>query len=335
MGNEKQIVKIHINKKKKHKKNTILTKPVLALAILAGLILLFNQMQINSVSAMLGSSTSPTGFMQSGTSSSGDKNLENINIDELKSTGHTLAAVFPVEDIQTPDDAMAIIFPTGTPEYGEELGVSFDNPIESLAVLARMYRGLKAEVEKNNPEAWQRYMNLASKPVGISCEYCCGLKAVGIDRNGNSACGCQHNPALLTVALYLTAYTDYNDGEILREVMRWKTLFFPKNMMELGMTVAGGDTSKLDNLPGIVGGCEGGKKMKQATLVAIVLGFLVLISVVQAFQLNGLKDKLGDEQFSVKSASKTTPVASSSGTDKGAGSLPSNIKNLPQMVGGC
>ena len=75
--------------------------------------------------------------------------------------------------------------------------------------------------------------------------------------------------------------------------------------------------------------------MKQATLVAIVLGFLVLISVVQAFQLNGLKDKLGDEQFSVKSASKTTPVASSSGTDKGAGSLPSNIKNLPQMVGGC
>ena len=33
--------------------------------------------------------------------------------------------------------------------------------------------------------------------------------------------------------------------------MRWKTLFFPQKMIELGMTVAGGDTSKLESLPGI------------------------------------------------------------------------------------
>jgi hypothetical protein len=240
---------------KKQGKDRVITKPIVVLVVAAVSIMLFNQLQINSISGMIASGIG-TGSLGSRTVSlSGDKDLANINLDELKSTGHTIAAVFPVEDIQTPEDAMAILFPTGTPDYGEELGVSYDDPVGSLGKLARMYRSLKAEVEQNNPDGWSRFMNLASRPVGISCEYCCGLKTIGIDRNGNSACGCQHNPALLTIALYLSAYTDYNDGEILREVMRWKTLFFPKNMIELGMTVAGGDTSALDNLPGMVGGC--------------------------------------------------------------------------------
>lgn len=237
---------------KKHEEK-LLTKPIIALLVMATLVILFNQSQINSVSAIIGQGVG-SGVSRSVTLA-GDKSLSSINLDELVSTGHTIAAVFPVEDIVTAEDAMAILFPTGTPEYGEELGVSYDDPVGSLSVLARMYRGLKAEVEQNNPTGWQRYMNLASRPVGISCEYCCGVGPVGIDKRGNSACGCQHNPAVLTVALYLSAYTDYNDGEILREVMRWKTLFFPRDMIELGMTVAGGDTSKLANLPGMVGGC--------------------------------------------------------------------------------
>ncbi|RMF55127.1 hypothetical protein D6745_03085 [Candidatus Woesearchaeota archaeon] len=251
----KEIKKHAAKHHKRHREENIVTKPVAALMVLAILVVLFNQVQINSISKMLEHGIS-TKTSSSGTPLlAGEKDLSSINIDELKTTGHTVAAVFPVENIKTPDDAMAIMFPTGTPDYGEELGVSYDDPVSSLSVLARMYRGLKDEVQKNNPEAWHRFMSLASKPVGISCEYCCGVGPVGIDKNGNSACGCQHNPALLTVALYLTAYTDYTDGEILREVMRWKTLFFPKKMIELGMTVAGGDTSALDNLPGMVGGC--------------------------------------------------------------------------------
>ncbi len=242
-------------KTKHHKKENIMTTQIKWLLAIAVFIILFNQYQLNSVYGM--TSTSNPIFLGSGGgtssfSSSGD--LANIDISELKSTGHTIAAVFPVEDIKTQEDAMAIIFPTGTPDYGEQLGISFDDPINSLSVLARMYNSLKAEVQQNNPEGWERYMNLATKPVGISCEYCCGVGPIGIDKNGNSRCGCQHNPAVLTVALYLSAYTDYSDGEILREVMRWKTLFFPKNMIGLGMTVAGGDTSQL-KLPGMVGGC--------------------------------------------------------------------------------
>ncbi|MFQ5474463.1 MAG: hypothetical protein ACE5DM_01375 [Candidatus Nanoarchaeia archaeon] len=247
-------------KQKKSKKTTrhkreeeMITKPIIGLIIVVALLTIIIQLQINNVSAMVDSGA---GLSSSGAVLlSGEKDLANINLEDLKSTGHTIAAVFPVEDIQTSDDAIRIMFPTGTPEYGDKLGVSYDTPVESLAVLAKMYRGLKDEVQQNNPEGWQRFMNLASKPVGISCEYCCGVGPIGIDKKGNSACGCQHNPALLSVALYLSAYSDYNDGEILREVMKWKTLFFPKNMIEMGMTVAGGDTSSLKNLPGMVGGC--------------------------------------------------------------------------------
>jgi hypothetical protein len=232
--------------KKDIKKKTLSTFSLIFLVLVIGL-MAFNQIQINKVSGMLTKSMS--------NSYSNEKRLDQLDLNSLKSTGHTIAAVFPVERITSAEDAMEMMFPTGTPDYGEALGVSYDDPVNSLSKLASMYRGLKNEVETNNPEAWNRFLSLASKPVGISCEFCCGLRSVGIDKQGNSACGCQHNPALLSIALYLTAYTDYSDGEILREVMRWKTLFFPKDMIKLGMTVAGGDTTSLNNLPGMVGGC--------------------------------------------------------------------------------
>jgi|TARA_Y100000031_G_C8230229_1_gene390557 hypothetical protein len=234
------------SKRRKSKNEHVLTKPIISLIVFSVLVMLFNQMQINDVSEKL---FAPFSI------SSGSVDLADLDLSQLKSTGHTLAAVFPVEDILSADDAMAIFFPTGTPDYGESLGVSYDDPVGSLSVLAKMLSGLQAEVQKSNPDAYDRYVNLASNPYGVSCEFCCGIGPIGADKNGNSKCGCQHNPALLSLTLYLTAYTDYNDGEILREVMRWKTLFFPKNMIELGMTVAGGDTSALDNLPGMVGGC--------------------------------------------------------------------------------
>lgn len=254
--------KEHSSEHKRHRKEKVLSKPILTLMTVAAIVILINQMQIFGVYAMLNSDSDAEQLTLGGNKgnparviSSGEKDLANIDLAQLKSTGHTIATVFPVEDIVTQEDAMAILFPIGTPDYGEDLGVSYDDPVTSLGVLAKMYRGLKAEVEKNNPEGFQRFMSLASLPVGISCEYCCGLKAIGIDKNGNSACGCQHNPALLSVAMYLSAYSDYTDGEILQEVMKWKTLFFPRDMIELGMTVAGGDTSQLEELPGMVGGC--------------------------------------------------------------------------------
>jgi len=236
--------------KDKNKENSV-GRSLWVLLIIAVAIISFNQFQINGVSAAVSTNLN-YGPKDISLTNGG---LDNIDISSLKSTGHTIAAVFPVDQIKTAEDAMTIMFPTGTPDYGETLGVSFDDPVASLDTLSKMYRGLKAEVERNNPEGFKRFMNLASKPVGISCEYCCGVGPIGIDNKGNSACGCQHNPALLSVAMYLSAYTDYSDGQILREVMKWKTLFFPKNMIELGASLAGGDVSSLKELPGMVGGC--------------------------------------------------------------------------------
>ncbi len=75
--------------------------------------------------------------------------------------------------------------------------------------------------------------------------------------------------------------------------------------------------------------------MKTTTIVAIILGVLVIISVVQAFQLNSLKKNVAEGQLSVSSSGSKTPVASSGDSTKRTASLPSSIKDLPQMVGGC
>ena len=75
--------------------------------------------------------------------------------------------------------------------------------------------------------------------------------------------------------------------------------------------------------------------MKQTTIIAVVLGVLVLISVVQAFQLNSFKEKVAEGQVSLKSSSSSTSAASAGGSSKRTVSLPSSVKDLPQMVGGC
>ncbi|MBI4141163.1 hypothetical protein HY485_04980 [Candidatus Woesearchaeota archaeon] len=67
--------------------------------------------------------------------------------------------------------------------------------------------------------------------------------------------------------------------------------------------------------------------MNQTTIVAIVLGVLVLIAAVQAFQFSQIKSQLGSGTATVQ----TTAAPSSSG----APSVPASLQNLPQMVGGC
>ena len=49
--------------------------------------------------------------------------------------------------------------------------------------------------------------------------------------------------------------TEYSDAEVLKEVYKWKALFFPKDMVGLAIKISGGDDSVLEDLPGMVGGC--------------------------------------------------------------------------------
>ena len=236
---------------KSHKKIKF-DKLAIWLIVVVALLVIFNQWQVNAISKSLGG-VSIMSKLRLGSSSG--KYISNVSLDELKSTGHSVAALFPVEDIQTTEDAIAIMVPTGTPDYGSALEVSFDDPLNSLSILsAQVYPYMLNDIKKEQA-AYQRYLNIVLKPVGISCEYCCGVGAIGARNDGSSACGCQHNPALLGLTMWLVKNSDYSDAEIVREALKWKSLFFPKDMVNLALTVAGGDTSKLGELPGMVGGC--------------------------------------------------------------------------------
>ncbi len=70
--------------------------------------------------------------------------------------------------------------------------------------------------------------------------------------------------------------------------------------------------------------------MDKNVIIAIVLGVLVLVSVVQAFQLNTLKEKVSEGKLTIGKTSSSVSTGSGSGA-----SIPSNIQDLPSMVGGC
>ena len=182
-----------------------------------------------------------------------EMNLDAVEVQNIQSTAQGLASVYALQGLSSEQVAQKMI-PTGTPAYGEVMGVSYDDPIGSLNTLARAYPALKADVHANHPEAYDRWLSLAASPKGISCEFCCGLEAQSVTAQGQDMCGCQHHPALQAVTLWLASNTDYSDAEILKEAYTWKTLFFPQDMVSLGAQIAGGDEEVLQ-LPSMVGGC--------------------------------------------------------------------------------
>lgn len=120
---------------------------------------------------------------------------------------------------------MARIIPKGIPAiYGSELGVSYDDPVSAMKVMAPMDDGITLTAEQN-----ARYVKIASQ---ISCEYCCGAESI-IFPNGQAACGCQHSYTMRGLAKYLLTKhgTEYSDEQVLEELGKWKTLFFPKQIL--------------------------------------------------------------------------------------------------------
>ena len=119
------------------------------------------------------------------------------------------------------------IIPTGTPAvYGNEIGVKYDdvspnNPQLADATIAKL---TQYEDKKLTDEQMKRYINIGG---AISCEYCCGAKSI-IFSNGERACGCAHSYAMRGLAKYLLInHPDMTDDDILRELGKWKVLFFP------------------------------------------------------------------------------------------------------------
>lgn len=239
---------------KETKNDDIFSGNLVWVIAVAAVLILFNQIQLFQLSNQLGGTTLGTTSTSIALLSS--KDLSQVNVEEIKSTPQAIAAVIDLSDAKDAQGVINAMIPTGTPDYGKELGVSYDDPVTALQFLAyKLYPAIKQDVQANSPQVWQRYLNLATKPVGISCEYCCGVGPVSIRADGQLSCGCSHAPAIHAITLYLMKNTDLNDAEVLREVLRWKALWFPKNMVELGLKLAGGDASVLADVPSMVGGC--------------------------------------------------------------------------------
>lgn len=178
-------------------------------------------------------------------------------------------------------DTMKLVISQGVPEvYGSEIGVSFDNVQASIDIMRQYdpsYGKKKITLVGDN---LQRYINVGLK---ISCEYCCSAKSI-IRPDGQAACGCAHSKAMRGLLAYLIQNhgDQYTNDELLRELARWKGMYFPKQMI---------------------------KKL--------------------ASQLQGA-------QFTPDTAALIMGIDL---PDYGQGSdsapLPSDIKNLPSMVGGC
>ena len=232
-------------------------KIMIAAIAVVTLLILFNQYQIAQLSGMLGVKQ-PSVFsavVNKATFSGGAVDLDSVDLASIQNTAQALAAVMPLDKITDAQSAINVMVPTGTPSYGAALGVSYDQPVPALQMLQKLYYSLNSDIEQNSPDVWQRYLALATRPIGISCEYCCGIGPIGITADGKSRCGCSHNPAILALTLWLMKNTDMSDAQVLQEALKWKTLWFPKDMVGLAMQVSGGDTSALNAVPGMVGGC--------------------------------------------------------------------------------
>jgi len=174
--------------------------------------------------------------------------ISNIELAGASSSTVT-AAAGGGNDVQS---IIAKIIPTGKPPYGDAAGVSYDDINGAIRVLA----GYDSSIQLSGAEL-ERYIRIASR---ISCEFCCGAPAV-IDSRGNPACGCAHSAAMRGVAKFLIKnFPDqYTDAQILEEMTKWKTLFFPRQMVQraLQAQAASGsvDISTLSQIPQQVGGC--------------------------------------------------------------------------------
>jgi hypothetical protein len=216
------------------------------LLVMAAGILVFNQLNISS--------------LQSGVPATGQITASSAGqpVFSYSSTGD------PVQD------AIDAVFFTGKPEWSDG-SISFDDIEGSLRILANLDRAIPTD--SLSADLKERYIKIG---LQISCEYCCGAKAV-IFPDGRAACGCSHSYALRGIAKYLlTQYGDsYSDEEILFEMTKWKNLFFPKNTVQkaaaliangmeitpsalndrgLLQKIETGDLASI-GMPGMVGGC--------------------------------------------------------------------------------
>ena len=177
--------------------------------IMGGLLMVtFMVMGFNAYSIQTIGSSSPTGAV----AAEANQPADDMNAVEFQSTG-----------------VNEKIIPKGVPAiYGEELGISFDDvsakdPKKADSTIKKL--GMLDQKISLKGDGMKRYIHIAGQ---MSCEYCCGAPAI-IDENGKASCGCAHSFAMRGLAKYLITNhpNEFTDDQILDEMGKWKTLFFP------------------------------------------------------------------------------------------------------------
>ena len=136
------------------------------------------------------------------------------------------------------EEAVTAVVPTGVPAvYGSELGISYDdvsalNPQFADQTIKKL--GAYDNQITLSGELQQRYIDTVSQ---ISCEYCCGAESI-IFKNGQAACGCAHSFAMRGLAKYLLQnHPEMTNDQILEELGKWKTLFFPSTLAQKALVL--------------------------------------------------------------------------------------------------
>jgi len=119
-------------------------------------------------------------------------------------------------------DLVNNVVPSGTPWYGAEAGVSFDDPITAQKLWGK---GEAIQLDSAQQERWDRIVN------SFTCDYCCGSPQ---NPTIITRCGCAHAVAARGMAKwFIKNYGDkYPDEEIYGEMARWYALWYPKGTIE-------------------------------------------------------------------------------------------------------
>lgn len=114
-------------------------------------------------------------------------------------------------------DLVNNVVPRGTPWYGQEAGVSFDDPITAQQLWAK---GRAIQFSSAEEQRWNRIVN------SFTCDYCCGSPQ---NPTIITRCGCAHSAAAQGMAKwFIKNYGDkYSDEEIYGEMARWYALWYP------------------------------------------------------------------------------------------------------------
>jgi hypothetical protein len=125
-----------------------------------------------------------------------------------------------------------IVMARGVPEiYGTELGVSFDNVQPSIDIMKKYDQSEYGNGEiKLSGDKMTRYIKIGKM---IACEFCCNATTMVFD-DGRAACACGHSIAMRGLLAYLIEKhgSEYSDDQMLRELARWKGIYFPAQMVK-------------------------------------------------------------------------------------------------------